>query len=122
MSVIQDREYVEKKENKFSPTELGTLVNDLLVESFAELFNIEYTAQMEGQLDEVEDGKLKWTKALHGFYDKFTVDLKSAQEHMRDVKRQEIITDEVCDKCGSKMAIKFGRFGNFLACTNYPDP
>ncbi|MEK7833778.1 MAG: topoisomerase DNA-binding C4 zinc finger domain-containing protein, partial [Acidobacteriota bacterium] len=99
----------------------GTLVNDLLVESFAELFNVEYTARMEAQLDEVEDGKLRWTQALHGFYDKFTVDLKSAQEHMRDVKRQEIITDEVCEKCGSKMAIKFGRFGQFLACTNYPE-
>jgi DNA topoisomerase I len=121
MSVIQDREYVEKKENKFFPTDLGTLVNDLLVESFAELFNVAYTAQMEANLDEVEDGKLKWTQALHGFYNKFTVDLKKAQEHMRDVKRQEILTDEVCDKCGSKMAIKFGRFGQFLACTNYPE-
>lgn len=121
MSVIQDREYVEKLEGRFHPTDLGTLVNDLLVESFAELFNIEYTAQMEAQLDEVEDGNIKWTQALRGFYDKFTVDLKSAQEHMRDVKRQEIITDEVCDKCGSKMAIKFGRFGQFLACTNYPE-
>ncbi len=121
MSVIQDREYVEKLEGKFNPTDLGTLVNDLLVESFAELFNIEYTARMEAQLDEVEDGKLKWTEALHGFYDKFTVDLKTAQEHMKDVKRQEILTDEVCDKCGSKMAIKFGRFGQFLACTNYPE-
>jgi len=121
MSVIQDREYVEKLEGKFNPTDLGTLVNDLLVESFAELFNVEYTASMEAQLDEVEDGNIKWTQALRGFYDKFTVDLKSAQEHMRDVKRQEIITDEVCNKCGSKMAIKFGRFGQFLACTNYPE-
>ena len=121
MSVIQDREYVEKQEGKFRPTDLGTLVNDLLIESFTDLFAVEYTAQMEAQLDEVEDGKLRWTQALHGFYDKFTVDLKSAQEHMRDVKRQEIITDEVCDKCGSKMAIKFGRFGQFLACTNYPE-
>jgi DNA topoisomerase I len=100
---------------------LGTLVNDLLVESFADLFNVAYTAQMEANLDEVEDGKLKWTQALRGFYDKFTIDLKSAQQHMRDVKRQEILTDEVCDKCGSKMAIKFGRFGQFLACTNYPE-
>jgi len=121
MSVIQDRQYVEKLENKFHPTELGTIVNDLLIESFTDLFAVEYTAQMEERLDEVEDGKLKWTQALHGFYNKFTVDLKTAQEHMRDVKRQEIITDEVCDKCGSKMAIKFGRFGQFLACTNYPE-
>ena len=76
---------------------------------------------MEEELDEVEDGKLAWTAALKGFYDKFTVDLKVAQQRMRDVKRQEILTDEVCDKCGSKMAIKFGRFGQFLACTNYPE-
>ncbi|MFN0087254.1 MAG: type I DNA topoisomerase [Blastocatellia bacterium] len=121
MSVIQDREYVEKLESKFRPTELGTIVNDLLVESFADLFNVEYTARMEEQLDEVEDGAIVWTQALRGFYDKFTVDLKSAQQHMRDFKRQEIITDEVCDKCGAKMAIKFGKFGQFLACTNYPE-
>ncbi|HEY9434456.1 MAG TPA: type I DNA topoisomerase [Blastocatellia bacterium] len=121
MSVIQDREYVEKAEGKFRPTELGAIVNDLLVESFADLFNVQYTARMEEELDEVEDGKLAWTAALKGFYDKFTVDLKVAQQRMRDVKRQEILTDEVCDKCGSKMAIKFGRFGQFLACTNYPE-
>ncbi|HMB29747.1 MAG TPA: type I DNA topoisomerase, partial [Blastocatellia bacterium] len=121
MSVIQDREYVEKVEGKFRPTELGMIVNDLLVESFAELFNVQYTARMEEELDEVEDGKLAWTAALKEFYDKFTVDLKTAQHRMRDVKRQEILTDEVCDKCGSKMAIKFGRFGQFLACTNYPE-
>jgi DNA topoisomerase I len=121
MSVIQDREYVEKTEGKFRPTELGAIVNDLLVESFADLFNVQYTARMEEELDEVEDGKLAWTAALKDFYDKFTVDLNVAQEHMRDVKRQEILTDEVCDKCGSKMAIKFGKFGQFLACTNYPE-
>src|SRR5262245_27240601 len=121
MSVIQDREYVEKVEGKFRPTELGMIVNDLLVESFADLFNVQYTARMEEELDEVEDGKLAWTAALKEFYDKFTVDLKTAQSRMRDVKRQEILTDEVCDKCGSKMAIKFGRFGQFLACTNYPE-
>ncbi len=121
MSVIQDREYVEKIEGKFSPTELGIIVNDLLVESFADLFNVEYTARMEEELDEIEDGKMRWTQALKEFYDKFTVDLKAAEKHMRDVKRQEIITEEVCEKCGSKMAIKFGRFGQFLACTNYPE-
>ena len=121
MTVIQDREYVEKLEGKFKPTELGTIVNDLLIASFSDLFNVQYTARMEAQLDEVEEGRLQWTAALKEFYDKFTVDLKTAQEHMRDVKRQEIITDEVCDKCSSKMAIKFGRFGQFLACTNYPE-
>ena len=121
MTVIQDREYVEKREGKFFPTDLGTIVNDLLVESFTDLFDIAYTARLEGELDEIEDGKIKWQAALKGFYDKFTVDLKAAQTHMKDVKRQEILTDEVCEKCGSKMAIKFGRFGQFLACTNYPE-
>jgi DNA topoisomerase I len=121
MSVIQDREYVEKNEGKFFPTELGSLVNDLLIENFADIFNVEYTARMEEELDEIEDGQLAWTDALHEFYGKFTTDLKLAQQQMRDVKRQEIITDEVCDKCGAKMAIKFGRFGQFLACTNYPE-
>lgn len=121
MTVIQEREYVEKREGRFYPTDLGTIVNDLLVESFADLFNVEYTARMEEELDEVEEGKIKWTAALKEFYDKFTKDLKTAEQHMRDVKRQEILTEEVCDKCGSKMAIKFGRFGQFLACTNYPE-
>jgi DNA topoisomerase-1 len=121
MSVIQDREYVAKNEGKFQPTELGFIVNDLLVENFADIFNVEYTAKMEGELDEIEEGKLAWTAALKEFYGKFTADLKAAAKHMRDIKRQEIVTDEVCDKCGSKMAIKFGRFGQFLACTNYPE-
>ena len=121
MTVIQDREYVEKREGKFHPTDLGFIVNDLLVESFTDLFDVQYTARMEQELDEIAEGKIKWTVSLRGFYDKFTVDLKSAQTHMKDVKRQEILTDEVCEKCGSKMAIKFGRFGQFLACTNYPE-
>jgi DNA topoisomerase-1 len=121
MTVIQDREYVARKEGRFWPTELGIIVNDLLVESFDDLFNVQYTAHMEGELDEVEDGKLVWTDALAEFYGKFTKDLAAAKEHMRDVKRQEIITDEKCDNCASPMAIKFGRYGQFLACTNYPE-
>jgi len=121
MTVIQDREYVEKVEGKFRPTELGAIVNDLLVENFEDIFNVQYTAAMEEQLDDIEEGRLKWTDALKGFYEKFARDLKAAQKHMRDVKRQEIPTSEVCDKCGAPMVIKFGRFGQFLACTNYPE-
>ncbi|MFL6213803.1 MAG: type I DNA topoisomerase [Blastocatellia bacterium] len=121
MTVIQDREYVERKEGRFVPTELGFIVNDLLISSFDDLFNVQYTAHMEEELDEIEEGKMLWTAALAEFYDKFTKDLAAAKETMRDVKRQEIITDEVCENCGSKMAIKFGRYGQFLACTNYPE-
>ncbi|HEU4391297.1 MAG TPA: type I DNA topoisomerase, partial [Blastocatellia bacterium] len=121
MSVIQDREYVARKEGRFIPTELGLIVNDLLVESFDDLFNVQYTAHMEEELDEIEDGKMGWTEALSEFYGKFTKDLETARQNMRDVKRQEIPTDEKCENCGSPMVIKFGRYGQFLACTNYPE-
>ena len=121
MTVIQDREYAQRREGRFYPTELGIIVNDLLVESFDDLFNVAYTAHMEEELDEIEDGKMGWTEALAEFYEKFTKDLDVAKLHMRDVKRQEIITDEKCENCGSPMAKKFGRFGEFLACTNYPE-
>jgi DNA topoisomerase I len=121
MTVIQDREYVEKAQGRFKPTDLGFVVNDMLIGSFDDLFNVEYTASLEEQLDEIEDGKVEWRNALEGFYSKFTNDLDKARKHMKDVKRQEILTDEECEKCGSKMAIKFGKFGRFLACTNYPE-
>ncbi len=121
MTVITDREYAAKKEGRFFPTELGMIVNDLLVENFDDLFNVQYTARMEEELDEIEEGKLPWTAALADFYGKFTKDLEHAKKNMRDVKRQEIITDIKCEACGSFMAKKFGRYGEFLACTNYPD-
>ena len=121
MTVIQDREYAQRREGRFYPTELGIIVNDLLVESFDDLFNVQYTAHMEEELDEIEDGKMGWTETLAEFYEKFTKDLEVAKLHMRDVKRQEILTDEKCENCGSPMAKKFGRFGEFLACINYPE-
>ncbi len=121
MTTILDREYVEKHEGRFHPTALGTTVNDLLVASFNDLFNETYTARMEGALDEIEEGKLKWTTALHEFYGKFAEDLKNAESAMRAAKQQAIPTDEICENCGSPMVIKFGRFGQFLACTNYPE-
>jgi DNA topoisomerase-1 len=121
MTTILDREYVEKHEGRFHPTALGTTVNDLLVASFNDLFNEKYTARMEEELDEIEEGKLKWTVALHGFYDKFAVDLKTAESEMKAAKQQAIPTNEVCENCGAAMVIKFGRFGQFLACSNYPE-
>jgi DNA topoisomerase-1 len=121
MTTILDREYVEKHEGRFHPTALGTTVNDLLVASFNDLFNETYTARMEQELDEIEEGKLKWTTALHDFYGKFAKDLKNAESTMRAAKQQAIPTDEICENCGSPMVIKFGRFGQFLACSNYPE-
>jgi DNA topoisomerase-1 len=121
MTTIQDREYVEKIEGRFHPTPLGTTVNDLLLESFDDIFNSAYTARMEEELDEIEDGKLNWRDALHEFYGKFRKDLEHATENIKGKKKMAIPTGEICDKDGGRMVIKFGRFGQFLACENYPE-
>ena len=121
LSTIQDRGYVEKRENRLYPTELGSMVNGLLVKSFPDIVSTDFTAQMEEQLDQVEDGSADWVKLLQGFYTPFKIDLDKAKIEMRDVKREEQKTDEVCEKCGKPMVIKWGRNGHFLACSGYPD-
>ena len=120
ISTIQDREYVDKTEGKFHPTETGELVLDLLVESFKELFDYEYTARMEDELDRIESGKEAWKNSLGAFYELLDERLKIAKKEMRSVKTETVETDEVCDKCGEKMVIKWGKFGRFIACSNYP--
>ena len=121
LSTIQDKEYVEKKENRFYPTELGKLVTELLMASFPTVMDVEFTAKMEGELDEVEEGSANWVKVLNEFYGPFKKTLAVADEQMRDVKREEQKTDLVCEKCGSPMVIKWGRMGRFLACSGYPE-
>jgi len=121
LSTIQEREYVKKEGGKFIPTELGMVVTDLLLESFEDLFDVSYTARMEQELDEIEEGKMDWRDAMAEFYDRFQKDLKHAERHMTDIKRMEKPTDLVCDKCGKPMVIKWGRHGSFIACTGYPD-
>jgi len=121
LTTIQDREYVMKEQGKFHPTELGTVVTDMLVRHFEEIFDIQYTARMEEELDEVEEGKMTWVEALDDFYKKFQKDLKKASKNMENLKKQEIPTDQVCEKCGSPMVQKWGQFGSFLACSAYPD-
>jgi DNA topoisomerase-1 len=121
MTTIQDRDYIAKIESRFHPTPLGTTVNDMLVANFTDLFNPTYTARMEEQLDEIEEGKLNWRNAMKNFYDKFDSDLQKATENIKNTKKQAIPTEEICEKCGSMMVIKFGRFGQFLACANYPE-
>ena len=120
MTTIQDREYVEKKEGRFHPTALGKTVNDVLIEGgFDDLFNETYTARMEEELDEIEEGKLKWTDALSEFYDKFKDDLSKFQKYAKDIKEKETPTEEVCLKCGTPgMVMKLGRFGKYLKCLN----
>ena len=121
LSVLVDRQYVHKVDRKFLPTELGFLVTDLLVGSFADIMEIEYTARMEEQLDEIEEGRANYLTTIDGFYQKFSKDLTEAREKMTNVKAMEIPTSEVCDKCGKPMVIKWGRFGHFLACSGYPE-
>jgi DNA topoisomerase I len=121
LSVIQNREYVHKAQGRFYPTELGMVVSDLLVKNFSDIFDIAYTARMEEELDEVEDGKLSWQEALDEFYKKFKKDLRLAEREMDDIKGEGIPTDEKCEKCGRPMVIRLGRNGKFLACTGYPE-
>lgn len=121
LSTIQEREYVKKEGGKFIPTELGMVVTDLLLESFNKLFDVKYTARMEEELDEIEDGKLDWRLAMADFYERFTKDLETAERTMTDIKRMEKPTDIVCDKCGKPMVIKWGKHGSFIACTGYPE-
>jgi len=119
LSTIQERQYVQKVGGKFSPTEIGLVVTDLLVENFRDIFDIAYTAKLEEQLDEVEEGKEKWTDALGDFYKKFAKDLKYAEKHMENIKRMEKPTDEKCERCGSPLVIKWGKHGSFYACSSY---
>jgi DNA topoisomerase-1 len=121
LSTIQEREYVTKEGGKFKPTELGMVVCDLLLESFSDIFEVKYTARMEEELDEIEEGKLDWREAMAEFYVRFTHDLEHAAEHMTDIKRMERPTDQICDKCGKPLVIKWGKHGSFIACTGYPD-
>ncbi len=121
LSTIQEREYVRKEGGKFFPTELGMVVAELLLESFNDLFDVTYTARMEAQLDEIEEGKIDWRMAMSEFYERFQKDLEHAAVHMTDIKRMEVATDLVCEKCGKPMVIKWGRHGKFIACTGYPD-
>jgi DNA topoisomerase-1 len=118
MTTIQDREYVERLEGRFHPTDLGKTVNDLLIEGgFDDLFNVTYTARMEEELDQVEEGTLKWTDALHEVYDKFKGDLVRFKDYTDGIKNVDTPTDEVCLKCETRgMVKKFGRFGKYLKC------
>jgi DNA topoisomerase-1 len=121
LSTIQDKDYAKKLEGRFRPTELGKLVNELLVHSFPNILDVKFTAQMEEELDEVEEGKRTWIATLGDFYTPFKKTLEVAMKQMRDVKKQQVVTEYRCENCGSPMVIKWGRHGEFLACSKYPE-
>jgi DNA topoisomerase-1 len=115
LSIIQDRDYVHKVQGRFKPTELGRLVCDLLVENFTDIFDVEYTAEMEAELDKIEEGRVSWVTVLKDFYKKFAADLARAEREMEDVRRG-VETDQKCPHCGVPLIKKVGRYGPFLAC------
>jgi DNA topoisomerase-1 len=121
LSIIQDRDYVETKERKFYPTDLGRLISDLLVEHFPDVMDIEFTAAMEDLLDQVEEGRKPWVGVLQEFYGPFEKNLQAASQRMPSIKDMVEPTTEVCEQCGKQMVIRLGRYGKFLACSGYPE-
>jgi len=121
VSTIQQRGYIVSEEKRFKPTELGFKVNDLLVSFFPEITEVQFTAQMEEKLDQVEENQEDWVGILKDFYKDFKIKLDKAQEQMQEVEIEDEKTDIKCEKCGAQMVIKHGRFGKFLACPNFPE-
>lgn len=121
ISTIQQRGYVERYEKRLYPTELGEIVNDLLVEYFPDIVNVQFTAQMEDDLDRIATGDEEWVKILGEFYAPFSQAVEHAETHMPEVSIADQPTGELCEKCGHPMVLKFGRFGKFEACSNFPE-
>lgn len=119
ISTLQYRTYVKKVNKNFRPTELGITVNSFLIQYFPDIINIAFTAKMEKQLDEIESDKKKWENVLDEFYKAFSNDLEKGNQAQK-IEMPKVFSDELCDKCGSKMLIKNGRFGKFLACSRFP--
>lgn len=121
ISTIQDRGYVERFERRYlKPTETGFVVNDMLVEHFPEIVDVQFTAKMEEELDEIAEGKMEWQPVIREFYEPFAKHLAEKYEEVEKHKVEEA-TEEVCEKCGRPMVIKLGRFGKFLACSGFPE-
>ncbi len=123
VATIQDREYVIKKDKRLTPTPLGIVVTDLMLAHFNDIIDVEFTANMEHQLDEVEAGRVEWKRVLREFYSDFHREMTEAEAALdgKRIKVPEEETDEICEICGRRMVIKSGRFGRFLACPGFPE-
>ena len=122
ISTLFERGYVVKEKGRLVPTELGKLVNKLLIKSFPEIMDVKFTANMESKLDEIEEGRANWIDVLKEFYANFRRYLEAAPRAMSEAKKEMVEeTDEVCKLCGRKMVIRWGRYGRFLACSAYPE-
>ena len=121
ITTIIERHYIEKNKKQLNPTELGKVVNKLLIENFPDIVNEEFTAKMETEFDEIAEGKRQWKKIIAEFYEPFSIVLKKVEEELEHVELEEEVSDVPCDKCGRMMVIKYGRYGKFLACPGYPE-
>jgi len=123
VAIIQDREYVNKVDKRLAPTPLGEVVTGLMVERFTDVIDVEFTANMENRLDDVESGKLEWKAVLADFYQGFHKEMLEAEAALQGtrLKVPDEVTDEICEECGRNMVIKVGRFGKFLACPGFPE-
>lgn len=122
ISTLMDKDYVSKDRGRFVPSDLGKTVNEILVRAFPDIFNVDFTARMEDELDDVESGSSDWVKVVGDFYGPFAKDLAEAERKRKEIKEALVEeTDQVCEKCGKPMVIKWGRNGRFVACTGFPD-
>lgn len=121
ITTILERRYIEKMQKQLHPTELGKVVNKLLVDNFEDILDVEFTAKMENQFDEIAEGKEKWKQVISDFYDPFKNVVEKVEKELEHVKLEDEVSDVPCDKCGRMMVIKYGRYGKFLACPGYPE-
>ena len=121
ITTILERRYIEKEQKQLKPTELGRIVNKLLIENFSEVVNVEFTANIEQQFDEIAEGKKEWKKVIKEFYEPFKVTVEKVEKELEHVKLEYEESDVQCEKCGRMMVYKYGRYGKFLACPGYPE-
>ncbi len=121
ITTILERRYIEKQQKQLVPTELGRIVNKLLVENFKDIVNVEFTADIESQFDNIAEGKEEWKQMIRDFYGPFKGELDEAEKNLEHVEIKDEVSDVKCDKCGRMMVYKYGRFGKFLACPGYPE-
>ena len=121
ITTILARRYVEKEQRQLVPTELGKVVNKLLTENFSDIINVEFTAKIENEFDEIAEGKEPWKKMIREFYGPFEKELETVEKNLEHVQIKDEVSDVICEKCGRPMVYKYGRYGKFLACSGFPE-
>jgi DNA topoisomerase-1 len=121
ITTILERRYIEKIQKQLAPTDLGKIVNKLLIENFGDVINVEFTAKMENEFDQIADGNENWKQAIRTFYGPFEKTVEKVEKELEHVELVEEVSDVPCEKCGKMMVVKYGRYGKFLACPGYPE-